>query len=186
MTVNEVLNDAEGRMKKAVETVREEFAHLRTGKATPAILDVVKVEYYGSVLPIKQVANIVVHGAKTLVVQPWDKSALSSIEKGIQKANLGLNPINDGNVIRIEIPPLTEERRKELLKVASQIAENGRVAIRTIRRESNEALKKAEKDGEISEDESFSGQKKVQELTDKYIAEVDKLLKVKEEEIMTI
>ncbi|MGB9561750.1 MAG: ribosome-recycling factor, partial [bacterium] len=116
----------------------------------------------------------------------WDKSALGAIEKGIQRANLGLNPVNDGNIIRIEIPPLTEERRKELIKVAGQIAENGRVSVRTIRRESNESLKKAEKEGEIGEDESFSGQKRIQELTDKYITEIDKLLKLKEEEIMTI
>ncbi len=186
MTVNEIIKEAESRMKKAVEVVRDEFAHLRTGKASPALLDIVKVEYYGTILPIKQVANILVHGSKTLVIQPWDKSALGAIEKGIQKANLGLNPVNDGNIIRIEIPPLTEERRKELIKVAGQIAENGRVSVRTIRRESNESLKKAEKEGEIGEDESFSGQKRIQELTDKYITEIDKLLKLKEEEIMTI
>lgn len=186
MTVNEILREAENKMKKACEIVREEFAHLRSGKATPALLDPVKIEYYGTVMPLKQMANIIVHSAKTLIVQPWDKSALGAIEKGIQKANLGINPSNDGNVIRIEIPPLTEERRNELVKVANQIAEQGRVSIRNIRRESNETLKKAEKDGTISEDESFTGQKKIQELTDKYIAEVDKLLEAKEKEIRTI
>jgi ribosome recycling factor len=184
--INKVLKEAEEKMKKSVEVVRQEFAKIRTGKATTALLDGIKAEYYGSVLPLNQLANVSVLDVHTLVVQPWDKSALQSIEKAIQSSELGLNPINDGNVLRIPIPPLTEERRKDLVKLCKKFAEDGRIAVRNVRRDSIEHLRKLEKEEHFSEDERKRAENEVQKLTDKYIKLIDELLEHKEKEIMEV
>lgn len=184
--VNKVLKESEEKMKKSVEFVRQEFAKIRTGKATTALLDGIKAEYYGSVLPLNQLANISVADVHTLVVQPWDKSALQSIEKAILTSELGLNPLNDGNVLRIPIPPLTEERRKDLVKLCKKFAEDGRIAVRNVRREALEHLKKMEKEEHLSEDDRKRAENEVQKLTDKYIKLIDELLEHKEKEIMEV
>jgi ribosome recycling factor len=184
--INKVLKETEEKMKKSVEVVRQEFAKIRTGKATTALLDGIKAEYYGSVLPLNQLANISVADVHTLVVQPWDKSALQSIEKAILTSELGLNPINDGNILRIPIPPLTEERRKDLVKICKKFAEDGRIAVRNVRRESIEHLRKLEKEEHFSEDERKRAENEVQKLTDKYIKFIDELLEHKEKEIMEV
>ena len=184
--IEQVKKDAKQRMEKAVEAVRGEFAKLRTGKATPALLEGITVNYYGSQMPVKQVANISAPEPRLLVVQPWEKSMLAEIEKAILKSDLGLNPTNDGIVIRIPIPQLTEERRKDLVKVAKKVAEEGKVSIRNIRRDANDALKKAEKDSDISEDMMHNTQDDVQSLTDDYVKKIDELLELKEKEIMGV
>ncbi|MFN4110658.1 MAG: ribosome recycling factor [Ignavibacteria bacterium] len=184
--VNKVLKETEEKMKKSVEVVRQEFAKIRTGKATTALLDGIKAEYYGSLVPLNQMANISVSDVHTLVVQPWDKSALQSIEKAILQSELGLNPINDGNILRIPIPPLTEERRKDLVKLCKKFAEDGRIAVRNVRRDAIEHLKKMEKDEHLSEDDRKLAEKEVQKLTDKYIEHINELLDHKEKEIMEV
>ena len=184
--MDEILQETEKKMQKTVEAVSQQLARLRTGKASPALLEGIKVDYYGTLTPINQLASISTPEPRLIVVHPWDKSALGAIEKAIQSSDLGLNPNSDGNVIRIPIPPLTEERRKELLKVAKNIAEEGKVAIRNIRRDAIEKIKKMQKDGELPEDDSHRLQDKVQDLTEKYIKKIDEILKNKEEEIMTV
>lgn len=184
--INKVLKETEDKMKKSVEVVRQEFSKIRTGKATTALLDGIKAEYYGSVLPLNQLANVSVADVHTLVIQPWDKSALQSIEKAILTSELGLNPINDGNILRIPIPPLTEERRKDLVKLCKKFAEDGRIAVRNVRRESIEHLRKLEKEEHFSEDERKRAENEVQKLTDKYIKIIDELLEHKEKEIMEV
>lgn len=180
------LSDTESNMQKSVEVVKKELASLRTGRATPALLDKVMVQYYGTPTPINQLATISVPEARLLVIQPWDKNVLPEIERAIMKSDLGITPVSDGNVIRLTIPQLTEERRAELVKVAKKKAEEGRVAIRNIRRDTNDTLKAQQKKGEISEDELRRLQDEVQKLTDKYIKEIDALLAAKEKEIMTV
>ncbi|MDZ7315433.1 MAG: ribosome recycling factor [candidate division KSB1 bacterium] len=182
--IDSTKKDAKERMEKALETVRSDFAKLRTGKATPALLDGIRIDYYGTPTPLKQVANISAPEPRLLVVQPWERNMLAEIERAIIKSDLGFNPTNDGIVIRIPIPQLSEERRKELVKIAKKNAEEGRVAVRNIRRDVNERLKKAEKAGEISEDESRNAQEDIQKLTDEYIKKIDDLLASKEKEIM--
>ncbi len=184
--IKDVLNSTEELMKSVIEALKREFAGIRTGRANPALLDRVMVEYYGTPTPINQLASISVPEGRLLVVQPWDKSILSAIEKAILKADLGLNPTSDGSVLRIAIPQLTEERRKELVKVARKTAEEKRVAVRNMRRDANEKLKKFEKEGHISEDEIKKATDDTQKLTDRYIAEIDKLLEQKEKEIMEV
>ncbi len=184
--INKILKETEDKMKKSVEFVRQEFAKIRTGKATTALLDGVKAEYYGSLLPLNQIASISVSDVHTLVVQPWDKSALQTIEKAILQSDLGLNPVNDGNILRIPIPPLTEERRKELVKLCKRFAEDGRIAIRNVRRDSIEHLRKMEKEEHFSEDDRKRAEGEVQKLTDKYIKLIDEILEHKEKEIMEI
>jgi len=184
--IKEVVSEAEERMKKAIEVLRKDFASLRAGRATPALLDKILVDYYGVPTPINQMANISVPEPRLLVIQPWDKSVISSIEKAIQKSDLGLTPNNDGTVIRLAIPQLTQERRNELVKVVKKKAEEARVAIRNVRRDANDQLKDFEKEHEISEDDSKRGQEEVQKLTDKCIKEVDQVLSHKEEEIMEV
>lgn len=171
-------------MTKSVEVLEGEFARIRTSRANPAILDGVKVDCYGTVTPLKQVASISVPEPRQLVIQPWDRSILPDVEKAIHKAELGLNPQVEANLIRVQIPPLTEERRKELAKLCGKLTEDARIAVRNLRRDANEQVKKLEKDKEISEDDAKTGTKKVQELTDEYIARLDKLLKQKETEIL--
>lgn len=182
--MKEVLKDSEAKMKKTVELLAGEFARIRTARANPALLDGIKVDYYGVPTPLKQIASIGVPDPRSLVIQPWDKNALAEIEKAIQKSDLGLNPNVEANVIRILIPALTEERRKELVKLVSRLTEESRVAVRNIRREAIEHFKKKEKDKQISEDEMHRGQKEVQELTDRYIEELDELFAKKEKEIL--
>lgn len=177
--------NAEDRMQKAVAALQKELVSLRAGRATPALLDRVQVEYYGAMTPLNQLANINVPDPRTLLIQPWDKSSLGAIEKAILKSELGLTPTSDGTMIRLTIPPLTEERRLELVKMTKKYVEDAKVAIRNIRRDSNESIKKMEKT-EISEDESRRHQDDIQKSTDKYIAEVDKVLAAKEKEIMEV
>lgn len=176
----------EERMKKAVSALQRELGSIRAGKATPALLDGIKVDYYGSATPLNQVAGISVPEARLLVVQPWDKSLLQPIAKAIMAADLGLNPQDDGQVLKIPIPSLNEERRKELVKHAHKLAEESRVAIRNVRRDANDELKKAQKDGDLPEDESRRLTDQVQKLHDKYIAEIENVLKKKEAEVMEV
>ncbi|NPV52265.1 MAG: ribosome recycling factor [Firmicutes bacterium] len=182
----EVLKRTEDRMKGVIEAIKKEFSAIRTGRANPALLDRITVECYGSTLPINQVATISAPEPRLLMVQPWDKSVLSQIEKALLKSNLGLTPVNDGSVIRLALPQLTEERRRELVRLAKKQAEDMRVAVRNLRREANDQLKAIEKNGEISEDELKRSQDEVQKLTDKYISEIDAFLSAKEKEIMEV
>ncbi len=181
-----IVKDAEEHMKKAVLTMVEEFKGLRTSRASASLLDRIFVDCYGAKMPVNQVATILSPEPQLLVIQPWDKSILRNIEKAIQQSDLGITPTNDGNVIRLPIPPLTEERRKELAKIAKKYAEEGRVAIRNIRRHTNDILKNEEKEKKISEDELLRTQERIQKLTDKNIHEIDELLAAKEKEIMEI
>ena len=183
---NSVLSDAEKNMIKTIEVLTKEFATMRAGRATPSLLEKIMVQYYGTPTPINQLANISAPEARLLVVQPWDKTVLPELEKAILKSDLGITPASDGNVIRLAIPQLTQERRTELVKVIKKKAEEGRVAVRNIRRDANDTLKSQQKNGEISEDEQRRLQEEVQKLTDKYIKEVDGLLAAKEKEIMTV
>jgi len=184
--IDEIIMDSEERMQKTIEVLRKDFASLRAGKANPAILEKVQVDYYGVPTPINQMANVNAPEARLLVIQPWDKSIIPNIERGILKSDLGLNPSSDGTVIRIIIPQLTQERRKELVKVIKKKAEDARVGIRNIRRDANDHFKSLEKSKDITEDEGKKAQEDVQKVTDKYIAEVDKVLSNKEQEIMEI
>ncbi len=182
-----IYEDAKERMDKAVSVMAEELSKVRTGKATPAIVEHVKVDAYGSLVPMNQVANIGTPDATLLIVNPFDKSLVGPIEKAIVAADLGLNPSNDGQIIRIPIPSLTEERRKELVKVSHRYAEEGRVAIRNIRRDANDQVKKTEKEESgISEDDMHRTLDRIQELTNKHIERVDELLKKKEEQILEV
>ncbi len=181
-----VISNAESRMKKSVAALGSEFNSLRTGRASSALFDKIKVDYYGQPTPLSQVATVSVPEARLVVIQPWDKGLLSEIERAIQKSELSVNPNNDGKVLRINIPPLTEERRKELVKVAKNIAEQSRVAVRNIRRDANEELKKMEKSSDITEDDAKRGEDEIQKLTDKYVKEINNLLEDKEKEIMEI
>ena len=184
--INDVTKDAEGRMAKSVEALRLELVKIRTGRAHPSLLDHIRVNYYGNEVPIKQVANVTAEDARTLAVAPWEKSMISAVEKAILQSDLGLNPNTAGNVIRVPIPPLTEERRRDLIKVARAEAEQGRVAIRNIRRETNNEFKEMIKEKMISEDDERRGQELVQKLTDKYVKEVDLVLEEKEKDLMAI
>lgn len=183
---SKIIKETEDKMTKAVDVVRHELVKIRTGKATTALLDGIKVEYYGNSVPITQVANISVGDIHTLVIQPWDKSSVHSVEKAILASELGLNPVNDGNVLRIPIPPLTEDRRKELVKLVKRFGEEGKIAIRNVRRDANDHLKKAEKQEHMPEDERKKAEQEVQKLTDKYIKSIDELLAHKEKEIMEV
>lgn len=176
---------AEERMEKAIGSLRRELASLRAGRASAGLLDRIQVEYYGAMTPVNQLANISIPDARTLLIQPWDKSSMAAIEKAIMKSDLGLTPSNDGTVIRITIPALTSERRTELVKMTKKFGEEAKVAIRNIRRDANDDIKKLEK-GTISEDESRGHQEDVQKLTDKFTAEVDKVLAAKEKEILDV
>lgn len=184
--LKQILKDGEARMHKAVDVVRAELTKIRTGKATTALLDSVKVDYYGTMTPLSQVGSVSVPDVHLITITPWDKGMLAHIEKAILAANLGLNPASDGTVVRVPIPPLNEERRKELVKLIKKFGEEGKVAIRNIRRDTNEHLKKAEKDEHFSEDERKRGELEVQKFTDQHIKDVDNLLAAKEKEIMEV
>lgn len=176
--------DGKSRMEKTVSSLKDEFNSIRTGRASAAVFDKVRVNYYGNKSPLNQVATISIPEARTVVISPFDKSLIGEIEKGIQLADLGLNPSNDGKVIRISIPPLTSERRKELVKQAKSTAENYRTTIRNIRRDGNDELKKQQKTGEITEDQLKKETDNLQKITDKYIAEINKIYDAKEKEIL--
>ena len=182
MELKELMQQQEERMNKSIESLKHEFASIRTGRASTALLDKVMVDYYGSPTPINQVANISVPEPRMILIAPWDKSMIGAIEKAILQSDLGLNPGNDGTAIRLTIPQLTEERRKEIVKVVHKKAEDAKVAVRNIRRDANDEIKKC--DG--SEDEIKDGQNRVQKLTDKFVKEVDEIGKVKEKDIMTV
>ncbi|MBE3553066.1 ribosome recycling factor [Kyrpidia tusciae] len=180
------MKQAEERMNKSLQALKKEFASVRAGRATPGLLDKVTVEYYGTSMPIHQLASITAPEPRLLVIQPWDKGALAEIEKAILKSDLGLTPTNDGQVIRLAIPQLTQERRQELARMVRKLAEESRVAIRNIRREANDEIRKSEKDGSVSEDEGRRLQERIQGLTDRFIEEIDRLLAAKEKEITEV
>ncbi len=184
--IDDIYTDLESGMKNAVEALRREFSRVRTGKATPALLEGIRVDYYGASTPLNQVANLAAPDGRLLTITPWDASLLPDIEKAIIKSDLGLTPGNDGKIIRIAIPPLTEERRKELVRQVKRMAEDGRVGLRQQRRDANDILKEMEKEKDISEDEQHRGQDKVQKITDDYVKKVEELLDAKEKEIMEI
>ena len=184
--IDELLKDAEGRMAKSVESSRGELATVRTGRASPHLLDRIVVDYYGAQTPLKQLANIATSDARLLTVTPFDKSSIGAIEKAIQESDVGLTPSNDGNVVRLQIPELTEERRKELVKVARGLAEEGKVALRNIRRDTMHDLRELKTEGEAGEDDERRAEAALQKQTDEAIAEIDTLLKGKEEEILEV
>ena len=186
MDIDTILLDTEERMDKAMSALDREFAKLRTGRASTALVDGIKADYYGTPTPISQMASVAVPDSRTNTIQPWDKGGIAVVEKAILKSDLGLTPVNDGKVIRISIPPLTEERRKELVKVSRKYGEEAKVAVRNVRRDANDSLKKLEKDKAITEDEQKKAEADVQKLTDKYVGEVDKRCAAKEKEIMDI
>ncbi|NMB46784.1 MAG: ribosome recycling factor [Firmicutes bacterium] len=182
----EVLKDCEGKMQGVIEATKQDFATVRTGRANPALLDRIQVEYYGTPTPLNQLATVSAPEARLLLIQPWDKNSIKDVERAILKSDLGLTPNSDGSVIRLSIPALTEERRKDLVRLVRKEAEDKRIGIRNIRREANEALRALEKDGSISEDEQHRSEGEVQELTDKYIENINQLLEAKEKEIMEV
>ncbi len=184
--LDSVNSETTQRMQKAVDSLKKELSRVRAGRATPALLDGITVEYYGSYVPVSQIANISVPDPRMIVVQPWEKNMISAIEKAVRLSDLGLNPQNDGNLIRLPIPPLSEERRRDLFKSCKKIGEDSKVGIRNIRRDSNEKLKKAEKDKELTQDEVKKGLDEIQKLTDKFIKVIDDLLVNKEKEIMEV
>lgn len=184
--IEDVLSDASSRMGKTVEALKKDLATVRTGRATPALVDSIKVEYYGTPTPLKQIATISAPEARLLVIQPWDNSTIGEINKAIQKSELGLNPSSDGNLIRLSIPQLSEERRKELVKVVHKKTEDGRVALRNVRRDALEMLRELEREKEISQDEQKRAQERLQEITDKFIAEAGKAAEAKEAELLEI
>ena len=181
---DEILSECREKMNKSIESLRKELIRIRTGRASTALLDGVKVNCYDTQMPLDQVASLSVPESRLITIKPWDQSIISEIEKSILKSELGLTPMNDGKMIRIPIPPLTESRRKELVKVAKKIAEEAKIAIRNLRRESNELLKELKNEKEISEDDFFKAQEEVQKITDEYVKKVDQITADKEKEIM--
>ena len=184
--IDDILSETSKKMGKAIDALKRELATIRTGRATPAIVDHIKVDYYGVPTPLNQIATISVPEARLLLIQPWDRQALSSIEKAILKSDLGLNPSNDGNMIRLRIPQLTEERRKELIRVVRKRVEEGRVALRNVRRSALEETRELERKKDISQDEQKRAQERLQELTDSFIEEVEKVGRGKEEELLEV
>jgi ribosome recycling factor len=181
-----IYTETEDKMRKAIEVIGRELAAVRTGKASPKILDMIKIDYYGTPTPLKQVASVNVPDAKQLVVQPWEKGLIPEIIKAIQKADLGLNPIAESAIVRVPIPPLNEDRRREMVKLVKKIGEDGKIAIRNIRRDANEKLKQAEDDSKITEDDLEKGQKRIQDLTNKNITHIDDIVEAKEQEVMEV
>ncbi len=184
--INEVLEETKERMGKSKQAFELELTKVRTGRASQAILDGVKVDYYGTQTPLPQMATVSIPESRLITVKPWDVSVINEVEKSIHKANLGLTPSNDGKLIRISIPPLTEERRRQIAKTVSKTCEDFKVAVRNIRRDSNEMIKELQKEGDISEDDSFKAQKQVQDLTDQYIKLLDSIYADKEKEILEV
>ena len=186
MDIDTILLDTEDRMEKAMAALERDFQKLRTGRATTALVDGIKADYYGTPTPISQMASVAVPDSRTITIQPWDKGGISVVEKAILKSDLGLTPVNDGRIIRINIPPLTEERRKELVKVARKYTADAKVAVRNVRRDANDSLKKLEKEKTITEDEQKKAEAEVQKLTDKFVADADTRSHAKEKEIMDL
>ena len=186
MSAKDVINQTEDKMKKAIAATQRELASLRTGRATPALLDRISIDYYGAETPLKSMANVSVPDARTLQIQVFDRSSVQLIEKAIMKSDLGITPNTDGTTIRLSIPPLTEERRKDMVKIAKKASEEGKVALRNVRRDEMDALKKLEKGGELTEDERKRAEEQIQKLTDRFVKEMDELLAIKEKEIMEI
>ena len=186
MSIAEIKKTAEQKMLKSIEAFKVELSKIRTGRAHPGILDQVQVEYYGSLVPISQVANVTLQDARTISVQPWEKGMGAKIEKAIRESDLGLNPSSQGDLIRVPMPPLTEERRKELTKVVKSAGEDTKIAVRNLRRDANEHAKRLLKDKEITEDDDRRSQDEIQKLTDKTIAEIDKLVQAKEAEVLAV
>ncbi len=186
MDKDTVLLEAEEKMEKALVSLDREFGRLRTGRASTSLVDPIKVDYYGTPTPISQLASVAVPDSRTITIQPWDRGAFAGVEKAILKSDLGLTPINDGKIIRISIPPLTEERRKELVKVSRKYGEDAKVAVRNVRRDANDQLKKLEKDKVISEDELKKAIDDVQKLTDRFVAKIDEKCQTKDKEIMDL
>lgn len=186
VTVEALLKEAEDHMHKSLDATKRELATVRTGKASPALLDGVRVDYYGTLVPLKQVATVTAPEARLLVITPFDRSAVGAIEKAILSSEIGLNPSNDGNLIRVPIPQLTEERRKELVKVVRGMVEHGRVAVRNVRHHTNDKFRQLEKDGELTKDQHTRASKQLQDLTDESIKKMDEMLKVKEAEVMEV
>ena len=180
------LQQASQKMDKAIEALRREFSGVRTGKASPALLDSVRVEAYGSHVPLNQVATVSAPEPRMLIVQPWDRAMISPIEKALQTSDLGLNPSNDGKIVRVPIPALTEERRREYVKLLHKLGEEAKVAVRQARKDANDEIKRRQKDGELSEDEARREQDEVQKLTDRHVQHIDELLKHKEAEVMEV
>jgi ribosome recycling factor len=180
------ISEMRAQMEAALEAMRREFASVRTGKASPALLDTVRVDAYGAKTPLNQVASINTPEPRLIVVQPWDKSLMGAIERAIQAADLGLNPSNDGNIIRVPIPPLSEERRKDMVRLLHRLAEEGRISVRHARQEANKEIKQQEAAHDISEDEARRQLAEVQRLTDEYVAKIDELMKAKETEILEV
>ena len=186
MSIAEVRQLAEQRMQKSIEALKTSLAKIRTGRAHAGLLDHIMVDYYGSMVPIGQVANVTVQDARTIAVQPWEKKMVQVVDKAIRESDLGLNPATSGDLIRVPMPPLSEERRRELTKVVKHEGEQAKVAVRNLRRDANEQLKKLLKDKAISEDDERRAQDDVQKLTDRFVVEIDRMLSVKEQEIMTV
>lgn len=186
MVDQDIYDDAKDRMKKSIDSMKKDFLGVRTGRATPAILDPIRVPAYGQEMMIKQVASISIPEPRMIIIQPWDQSVMADLEKAIQKSDLGIHPQNDGKLLRLIFPPLTEERRKDLVKVVRKRAEEGKIAIRNIRRDTIDFLKELEKEGDISEDDLHSGRDEVQKITDEQIKDIDDVLAGKEKEIMEI
>ena len=184
--LNDVKNNADQKMQKSLEALKANLGKIRTGRAHTGLLDHVMVEYYGSLVAVNQVANVTLGDARTINVQPYEKNMVAKVEKAIRDGDLGLNPATNGDVIRVPMPMLTEERRRELIKVVKSEVEDAKVAVRNVRRDANDALKKLVKDKEISEDDERRAQDDIQKLTDKYVAEIDKMLQVKEAEMMAV
>jgi ribosome recycling factor len=184
MSIDKILNDAKTKMSQSVEVLKKDYSTMRTSRATPSLLSRITVNQYGQEMPLQHVASVSAPDPKCLVIQPWDKNVLPDIEKAIQKSDLGLNPQNDGNLIRLPIPPLTEERRNDLVKQAKKKAEDYRVAVRNVRREANDSLKALEKKSEITEDDCKKNLEKVQKLTNEYVEQINKVLDAKENEIL--
>jgi len=184
MTIKEVLHNTEEKMKKAFESANREFHEVRTGRASPSLVEGIHIDYYGTPTMLKQLAAISAPDAHLIVIQPWDPTAIVEIEKAIMKSNLGINPSNDGKMIRLAVPQLSKERRQEMAKLIHKMAEDGRVSMRTIRRDAKEAVEKLEKDKLISEDDKFRGIDELQKVVDRYIAKIDELLKSKEKDVL--
>lgn len=184
--INDIIKDAESRMQKSIDSLKIELSKVRTGRAHPSLLDHITVEYYGSEVPISQVANIAVEDSRTLAVSPWEKPMVSVVEKAIMISDLGLNPATSGTVIRVPMPALTEQRRRDLTKVVKGEGEQAKVAVRNIRRDANSDFKSLLKDKDISEDEAHGAEDTIQKLTDKYIVEVDKMIEIKEQDLLAI
>lgn len=183
---DDVLSDAKGGMTKAIESLKKELTKVRTGRASISLLDDVRVDYYGTPTPLNQIGTLAVPEPRLITIQPWEKNLIPDIEKAIMKSDLGLNPASDGQIVRLSIPALTEDRRKEMAKLAKSIGENAKISIRNVRRDANDMLKQMEKDKDISEDDLKRGEKEVQDVTDNYVKQIDEIVAAKEKEVMEI